>query len=361
MKGRVLVAGFATRHVVCSAYKAGYEVYAIDCFCDQDLHWYTKSCRTFEEMDEMPDIISEEAGRRKFDYFVVTSGAEDISSDIQVWGTDRKCAEKFISKRKIQDFFEENSVPVPPISPEGKYPAMLKPVKGAGGWRNMIVSNKSEEDEWNSLWPDVPYIRQDVIDGIPCSVSCIASKSGARAVSVNLQTLRGGAGERAFGFSGAVTPFNTGYADELKRTAEFIAEKSGCIGSLGVDFILSDGGAYAIEVNPRFQATLDIVEGSTGLNIFEAHINAFKGELPPAVPHAPHVYARRIIFADRDLVVKDDLKKFHPNVADIPWPGTEIEVGSAIISVYGSGKTEEEADSSLHKNILEINGYIDRW
>jgi predicted ATP-grasp superfamily ATP-dependent carboligase len=60
-------------------------------------------------------------------------------------------------------------------------------------------------------------------------------------------------------------------------------------------------------------------------------------------------------------VVKDDLKKFHPNVADIPWPGTEIEEGSAIISVYGSGKTEGEADSSLHKNILEINGYIDRW
>ena len=39
MRGRVLVAGFATRHVAQSANRAGYEVCAVDHFCDQDLGW----------------------------------------------------------------------------------------------------------------------------------------------------------------------------------------------------------------------------------------------------------------------------------------------------------------------------------
>ena len=37
VKGRILVAGFATRHVAQSAALAGYEVCAVDHFCDQDL------------------------------------------------------------------------------------------------------------------------------------------------------------------------------------------------------------------------------------------------------------------------------------------------------------------------------------
>jgi hypothetical protein len=42
MKKKVLVAGFATRHVVQSAFGAGYEVYAVDHFCDQDLPFYAR-------------------------------------------------------------------------------------------------------------------------------------------------------------------------------------------------------------------------------------------------------------------------------------------------------------------------------
>ncbi|WP_245618804.1 hypothetical protein [Methanogenium cariaci] len=78
MKGRVLVAGFATRHVVRSAYAAGYEVCAIDHFCDQDLSWYTKEYQTFEELAEFPDLIGDLCARYTFDAIVSTSGAEDM-------------------------------------------------------------------------------------------------------------------------------------------------------------------------------------------------------------------------------------------------------------------------------------------
>ncbi len=361
MKGRVLIAGFATRHVARSAADAGYEVHAIDAFCDQDLSWITKSCRIFEDLESLQGLINDACKEIKPDFLVVTSGAEEINSSKPVSGNSKETAGRFSDKKKIQEFFEENSVRVPAILPEGVYPVMLKPCRGAGGWRNTIVNSQEEENDFRTLWPDTPYIRQEIIEGIPCSVSCIAAGGRAKAVSVNLQYLRGGAGERAYGFAGAATPLTDPRSHELKKEAERIAALSGCTGSIGIDFILTEEGIYAIEINPRFQATLDIIEMSTGFNIFEAHIKACRGILPEYVPEAKKVAARRILFAERDLIVRDDLKKFHPLVSDIPRVNEEIEEGGAIISVYGEGPTPEDAESSLDKTIKEIARYISRW
>ena len=361
MKGRVLVAGFATRHVVRSAHAAGYEVCAIDHFCDQDLTWYTKEQQTFEELAEIPDLISDICSRYTFDCIVTTSGAEDLDLGQNVCGTPRYVAAQFCTKTGIQQFFEEYGFPVPPLLPKGEYPAFIKPDTGAGGWRNSLAVTPDDEAVWTECWPDTPYIRQMPVEGIPCSVSCIANGTSARALSLNRQFNRGGEGERSFGFAGAITPFQPSEQGSILAMAEEIAAKSGCIGSLGIDFMLTDDGIRAIEINPRFQATLDIVEMSTGVNIFEMHRKATLGILPKSQPAPGMTAVRSIIFADRDCVVRDDLKSLHPDIADIPWPGTEIEEGNAVLSVYGRGKNEEETLAALDKTITKVHRYMSRW
>src|SRR5208283_3210602 len=87
VKGRVLVAGFATRHVAQSAHRAGYEVCAVDHFCDQDLAWCTSYREKFEDLADLPDAIDRIAGRHSFDLFVATSGAEDLPVPIPLCGT----------------------------------------------------------------------------------------------------------------------------------------------------------------------------------------------------------------------------------------------------------------------------------
>ncbi|WFN34905.1 ATP-grasp domain-containing protein [Methanogenium sp. S4BF] len=361
MKGRVLVAGFATRHVVRSVYAAGYEVCAIDHFCDQDLTWYTKEHQTFEELAELPEHITDFCSRYTFDCIVTTSGAEDMDLGRTVCGTPRDVAARFCTKTGIQQFFEEHGFPVPPLLPEGEYPAFIKPDTGAGGWRNTFAASPDDEAAWTDCWPDTPYIRQMPVEGIPCSVSCIADGTSARALSLNRQFNRGGEGERRFGFAGAVTPFQPAERESILTLAEDIAAKSGCIGSLGIDFMLTDDGIRTIEINPRFQATLDIVEMSTGANIFEMHRNAASGILPASRPGPVMTAVRSIIFADRDCVVTDDLKSLHPDIADIPWVGTEIEEGGAVLSVYGRGADEAEALAALDKTITRVYRYMSRW
>jgi predicted ATP-grasp superfamily ATP-dependent carboligase len=357
VKGKVLVAGFATRHVVQSAANAGYEVCAVDHFCDQDLWWNTIDREKFCDLADLPDAIHTICKRHTFDHFIVTSGAEELPTVLPLRGTPKDKIARFMDKLDIQYFFKATNVPVPRLLAAGEYPAMVKPRKGAGGWRNTIVRDADEFSAWENLYPGTPFIRQEPVPGVPASVCCVTDGSRARAIAANEQILRGN-GESMFGFSGSVTPFDHPLCELMVTRAEQIAAASGCTGTIGIDFVLGDRMAYAIEINPRFQGTIDTVEMAYGCNMFQCHIDACSGKLPQKSFSPLQVAARSILFAERDFTLTADLKHLMPHVADIPWPGTFFEEGQAVVSVYGQGITREGAFLMLDKHISTVRQYI---
>lgn len=357
MKGRVLVAGFATRHVAQSAHRAGYEVCAVDHFCDQDLSWCTVDREKFDELSDLPDAIGRIAGRHAFDLFVATSGAEDIPVTLPLCGTPRDRIARFLDKLDMQHFFESCSIPVPRLMGPGIYPAMVKPRRGAGGWRNAVIHNKAGMSAWEALYPDVPFIRQELVAGIPASVCCVTDGAMARAIAVNEQILRGN-GESAYGFCGSITPFAHPLNARMIACAEKVAAASGCRGTIGVDFMVGNDNLWAIELNPRFQGTVDTIEQSCGCNLFDLHVNACRGMLPASAPVPACIAARSILFADRDMTVRADLSRLRDFVSDIPWPGTFFEADQAIFSVSGWGPTRDEALSMLDKHITTVRQYM---
>ena len=357
MKGRVLVAGFATRHVAQSARNAGYSVCAVDHFCDQDLAWCTEDREKFEELEDLPDAIDRIARRHSFDLFVPTSGAEDLPVAIPLCGTPRERIAPFLDKLGTQQFFESHAVPAPRLLPEEEFPAMVKPRRGAGGWRNAIIRTREEMRAWEDLYPGVPFIRQELVEGISASVCCMADGTRARAIAANEQFLRG-SGESAFGFCGSVTPFVHPLAGRMAEIAEKIAAASGCTGTLGIDFVVGESGAYAIEVNPRFQGTVETVEAATGTNLFGLHADACRGVLPASMPRPLRFAARSILFADHDMTLTSDLAPLREFVVDIPWPGTFFEAGQAIVSVSAQGPDRETVIALLDKHITTVRQYM---
>lgn len=356
MNRSVLVAGFATRHVARSARCAGYTVYAVDHFCDQDLFWYVEDAIRFEELEDLPDAMQEMCKRHRIDRLVVTSGAEALDSDIPVCGTKPDRVRPFLDKLHIQHFFEDLGIPVPPLAVPGQYPVMVKPRTGAGGWRNAVISSDAEMEAWQESAPGVSFITQEVVEGIPASVCCITDGTGARAVGVNEQILRGTNAAR-FGFCGSITPFEHPARDMMIALAEQAAAASGCIGTIGVDFVVGDQ-VCAIEVNPRFQATVDTVEMATGRNIFSLHVDACQGNLPSGSIPVRKFAARTILFAERDREIRVDLSPLTPIVADIPWPGTYLDEGMAVVSVFGWGHDRSGALMMLEKNIRTVRQYM---
>lgn len=358
MKGRVLIAGFATRHVAQSAYNAGYEVCAVDHFCDQDLSWYTADRERFEDLADLPGAIDRICRRHTFDFFIPTSGAELLAPPAPLAGTPRSAIAKLVDKLDTQHFFESIAVPVPRILPDGEYPAMVKPRAGAGGWRNAVVRNDAEMAAWRGLYGDVPYLRQEMVEGDAASVCCIATGTRAMALATNEQILRGGNGESAFGFSGSVTPCSHPRAGAMTAIAERVAAASGGVGTIGIDFVIGKDGPVAIEVNPRFQGTADTVEMAMEKSLFALHMDACRGILPQVRPEIRQVAARKILFADRDMTVDADLSALKGMVADIPWPGTFFEEEQAIVSVYGRGPDRAAALLALDKHITTVRQYM---
>ena len=56
--------------------------------------------------------------------------------------------------------------------------------------------------------------------------------------------------------------------------AQAVVEEFGLVGVNGIDFIARDGVPWAIEVNPRWCASMELVERAYGLSVFEAHASA---------------------------------------------------------------------------------------
>ncbi|MEI8330792.1 MAG: ATP-grasp domain-containing protein [Methanomicrobiales archaeon] len=357
VKGRVLVAGFSTRHVAQSAFHAGYEVCSVDHFCDQDLSLYTRDRIKFEDLADLPDALDRMSRRFAFDMLVVTSGAEELPSLIPLCGTPRQNVARFLDKLDIQHFFEKNLIAVPRLLPEGAFPAMIKPRCGAGGWRNVVVYTAAGQEAWELLYPGVDYIRQEMIAGIPASVCCVADGNRARAIATNEQLLKG-TDSSSFGFCGSITPFEHPLANRMVDIAEKIAAASGCVGTLGIDFVVDDEQPHAIEINPRFQGTVDTVERALGCNLFQYHVDACAGILPRASPANKLVAVRSILFADRDCTISADLIVMKDFAADIPPVGSSFETGQALVSVYGWGETRAAAMALLDKHISTITQYI---
>ena len=358
MKGRVLIAGFATRHVARSAWKEGYAVYAVDHFCDQDLTWYTRDRIKFEELEDLPDRIAGMAGRHRIDVFIPVSGAETIETAITLSGTDRSTAARLLDKLEVQRFFEREEIPVPPLAGEGDFPCIAKPRSGAGGWRNAIIRSRDDLERWRGENPGIGAVFQKQVGGTPASVSCIADGKRAVAIAANEQLLRRGDAS-PFGFIGSVTPLDHHLAGRMKALAVKAAAASGCVGSVGIDFVLGDD-AWAIEVNPRFQGTVDTVEVSTGSSLFQFHMDACTGDLPRETPAPVRYAARRILFAERDLVVEEDLARLSLPIGDIPWPGTRFEEGQAVVSAIGSGVSRAGALEDLDNTLNKLKGYMGR-
>jgi hypothetical protein len=352
----VLVAGFATRHVAQSAAAAGFDVVAVDHFCDRDLSLCTSDRISFSDLDEIPDCIAEMSRRHRVDWLVTTSGAETLPAPIPVLGNGPGIAARFLDKAGVQEFFETTGIPVPPRVREGVFPAMVKPLSAAGGWRNRVVRSGKELAAWREEYPGMDHLLQQVVQGTPASVSCLCNGKGAVALACNLQILRR-EDPSPFGFAGSLTPLDHPLAGRMAALAARAAAASGCVGSVGIDFVL-EKDAWAIELNPRFQATVDTVERALGVNLFQLHLDACRGILP-ARPFRRRQYAiRQILFAPRNLVIREDLMPLAPRVADIPWPGTRIAEGDAIVSVMGWGPTPARAEAMRDDTINRVHRAI---
>ncbi|MCX9085250.1 MAG: ATP-grasp domain-containing protein [Candidatus Methanoperedens sp.] len=360
---KVIVIGNNVRSIACSAKRSGYTVYSLDHFGDADTQKCSSRSQIIEKMDET--YLKNSIGSfGEADAIILGPGFEHLKFN-NALNNPENIMELAGNKSKIPKKLGSMGIPHPETELIGKadeleYPLMIKPISGSGGMKNIIVRNETELNLFREQKDPYDFIAQEFIKGTPCSASVISNGEDAVVVALNEQLIGiKGLTRLPFAYCGNVTPFETKLRDEIEDISRQIAIEFKLRGSNGVDFMLTEKGVYVIEVNPRFQGSIDTVELSTGMNIFDAHIRSFSGELPDLV--GSRCFAvKNIIYSNIRLKINLDISQTlakymnKGKAADIPHPGTEVWPDEPMTSILGTGSTRRMAMDIVGKIVRSI-------
>jgi uncharacterized protein len=369
---RVVIAGVSTRALAVSAVRAGYQVTAVDAFADLDLRSVADIIPLRPELGTAYSPHAAVAATRGVaaDMIVYTSNFENYPAAVARLGNGRQLLGNKSgvlirvrhpvglsrSLRRAGFVVPETRASAPADdSTDRRW--LLKPRRSGGGhgttgWRR------------GERIPRTHYLQERII-GTPASV--LFAADGRRAVPLGIS--RQLVGDRRFGAGGLrycgsllgppTALFPRQQARELIDTttqmASFVTAEFGLVGLNGIDFIARNGVPYPIEVNPRYSASMELLERAHGLSVFRLHVQACHGRLPQAPVHQTEIQGKAIVFARRAVTMGDTRRWLeHDSFADVPHPGERIRRGHPICTVLAAGNSAAACLDLLVRRAEEV-------
>jgi hypothetical protein len=385
----VLVVGVDAVAVASSAKRAGYTVYAADYFGDVDLQMVCaefmamitqgkgKSCGRItsnfkpEAFLEMAKNLSK---KHRIDAVLLSSGLDDhfhilykLNDLIPILGNSPSVIQNIREKPKFFDELKRLKVPHPETliakdvlevkaaAAKIGYPVIVKSIKGFGGTNVKLAQNPIEVERAFSEVSTVGehVLVQEFINGIHASMSLLVADENVKILSINEQLLGLPSvfEHEPFGYCGNIVPLHVANStfEKCKVVAEKIALHFDLKGSNGIDIVISKSGTpYVIEVNPRFQGTLECVEKIFGINMVKSHVHACLYGVLPKIRDKPSNFCTRLILYAPKRVLVPNLRVFK-EVRDVPFPESMIETGEPLCSILTVGKTRDVSFGKAEK------------
>lgn len=166
------------------------------------------------------------------------------------------------------------------MSPAGfDYPAILKPIDGAGslGVQKLLGPSRVPSDSG-------AYRLEEFVPGTPASVACLC---GGREIVVLEPCEQLIAADGSFAYQGGRLPLGPGERERAKKLGEAaVRALPPTVGYVGVDLVLGDdaggGGDAVIEINPRYTTSYVGLLAATDTNLAELVWRLSNGDgVPP--------------------------------------------------------------------------------
>lgn len=395
---KVLVVGIDATSVSFSASRAGLEVFAVDFFGDLDLKKYCRSSSSLRELgllSNLKDLFSEEKMRslvkiadrvveeQGIDGVLLASGLEDfpdVLAELQdfseILGNSAEAIRRardweslFRDFRRLGVRFPETGIVqtlkgAKRAAKDIGYPIVLKPSKGSGGVRISRVKSarELEENYQRNAMGNEEVLIQEYVEGVDASASIISTGNKSKVLCLTEQVI----GDRRlgqrepFGWCGNIVPLDVSNerAQASIDSVKLVVEDLDLVGSNGVDFILPDSGLpYIVEVNPRFQETIECVERYLDTNVVENHLDAcMRNELPQECKKGERFWTRLVLFASERVRVEDIPDE--EGVRNVPPERMIIGRGEPICSVVASGKDRNTSLVNGYKKVENVKRFL---
>jgi predicted ATP-grasp superfamily ATP-dependent carboligase len=175
-----------------------------------------------------------------------------------------------------------------------------------------------------------------------------------------------------FQYCGSLGPLtlDADLATAIERLGNVLAKVCGLRGLFGVDGILRDGDFFPVEVNPRYTASVEVVEYAAGLRALAVHRRIFDATAPALIapdPSRPRSFVGKAILMAREDVVFPDRGPWDsaleapghidemPAFADIPKPDEHIRAGRPILTLFVRSDSLTECEARLRAIAFDLD------
>jgi predicted ATP-grasp superfamily ATP-dependent carboligase len=388
VKPTLIILGASARAAATSALRAGFAPWCADLFADADL---LRACPVRRiKPAEYPQGLTGAANEAPPGPWLYTGALEnrpDIVAKIDrpLLGNPPDVLRRVRSPFLVADVLRAKGLPCPDVRAAAPPHDdcrrwLVKPRRSAGGanirvWRTGAVFDAKR------------FYFQEWIDGDSCSAVFVGDAEGrAQLLGVTRQLI----GEpwlhaAPFRWCGNIGPLVLPSATEatLQQIGQMLVAEFHLRGLFGIDFILRDGLPWPIEVNPRYPASVEVIERATGQRLMELQcqaslrVNPGGADMIPRGDTVPDIGAtsrtsgvnpearrglstlcgKAILFAEQsiefptrgpwDAALQMPLEDLDIPFADIPAAGTHIEAGQPICTLFAAGATIAECFTNL--------------
>jgi predicted ATP-grasp superfamily ATP-dependent carboligase len=354
---RTLIAGFTTRALAESAVRTGAAIVTVDYFGDLDQRRLAENHSLRERGRRYSAAALLELARDlRYDAVVYCGGLENHPAVVAALAQGRVLlGNEPEALRRVRDpgglgrylarqGFEapDTRGPRDPRPPAGAA-WLVKPARGGGG---------QGVRPWRGRPPRPTEILQELVEGVSASAAFLADGRRSVLLGWSEQLHRPG----SFRYAGNLVPLagSETARREVDAIAEALTREYGLRGLNGFDFVLRGSRPVVVEVNPRYCASMELVERASGASLFALHLAACRGELPGAPLLGPGVWGKAIVYASRTVTAPDTTGWPAAGIRDVPHPGEVIRAGHPICTVLASGPTRARCETDLRAAAARI-------
>jgi predicted ATP-grasp superfamily ATP-dependent carboligase len=353
---RILLVGVSTRAAAESAAAAGFAVTTLDAFGDRDVSPSVRALSLPRDFGTpfTPAAAARAARSVECDAVAYLSSFENhpravtaLAAGRTLWGNAPAALRRVRDPMLVARALGQRHIAVPDVTLSATRADvsrgwLVKPLASGGG--------HGIEPWTGGAVPRGCYL-QEHIEGTPGSVVFVAAGGRAVMLGVSRQLI----GEPAFGLDGyrycgsilagagdASFAGDEGLVAAASAIAAALAEAFDLVGVNGVDFVARDGYPYAVEINPRWCGSMELVERAYGVSVFGAHASACAdGGLPAFdLTHARRgagAFGKAVIFAREDVTIGETAAWLaDSSVADVPHPGERIAARRPVCTVFAA-------------------------
>ncbi len=377
-KSFFVVAAVSCRAIARSVRQAGFDCVGVDVFADWDAQ---KICEVIPAKDlaAMAGLIE-----KKFPDSLVIRGAgfqverQPVIDAVQTFGPTLAAVQQARNPFVVAELLNENRFPF--LECERGLPAVgswvQKPYQSAGGLDVKLIESASRSRQRGDALAggcaeEKPVFFQSYKKGPVYGASFIGDRTGCRLLGV-CQQLVERLNENVFTYHGSVGPINLAkpVRETLVRMAELFVKRFELFGWFGIDFVMDEQQPWLLEINPRYTASMEILERQAGQSIFGSHHHAVIGSSSnQAAPRfqtfenvGEALLGKRYVFhrGKRPVRISGDLFEFMTNrptleeadgetkfVTDIPHEGSLVSPGFPVCTVWALGDEILEIETRL--------------